>query len=69
MKLSDFINTEHEEKIMKKSNDIKFRTVAVPNDVYKLIREIAQHQERTIARQLGVIIKKAYAELKNAVED
>ena len=54
---------------MKKSNDIKFRTVAVPNDVYILIREIAQHQERTIARQLGVIIKKAYAELKNAVED
>ena len=54
---------------MKKSNDIKFRTVAVPNDVYKLIREIAQHQERTIARELGVIIIKAYAELKNAVVD
>ena len=42
---------------MNKSKE-KFRTVAVPNDVYKLIKKIAEHQERTIARQLGVIIKK-----------
>ena len=49
---------------MKKIKEIKFRTVAVPNDVYKMIREIAEHQERTIARQLGVIIKKAHAQLK-----
>ena len=48
---------------MKKTKEIKFRTVAVPNDVYKMIREIAEHQERTIARQLGVIIKKAHAQL------
>ena len=48
---------------MKKTKEIKFRTVAVPNDVYKMIREIAEIEERTIARQLGVIIKKAHAQL------
>ena len=48
---------------MKKSKEVKFRTVAVPNDVYKMIREIAEIEERTIARQLGVIIKKAHAQL------
>ena len=53
---------------MKKSKEVKFRTVAVPNDVYKLIKKIAEHQERTIARQLGVIIKKAYAQLEKGSE-
>jgi hypothetical protein len=48
---------------MKKDKEVKFRTVAVPNEVYKMIKQIADHQERTIARQLGVIIKKAHAQL------
>ena len=30
---------------MKKDKDTKFRTVAVPNDVYKLIQKIAEHQK------------------------
>ena len=33
---------------MKKTKEIKFRTVAVPNDVYKMIREIAEIEERTM---------------------
>ena len=53
---------------MNKSKEIKFRTVAVPNDVYKLIKKIAEHQERTIARQLGVLIKKAYAQLEKGYD-
>ncbi len=48
---------------MKKTKEVKFRTVAVPNEVYKMIKKIAEHQERTIARQLGVIIKKAHEQL------
>jgi len=49
---------------MKKDKEVKFRTVAVPNNVYKMIKQIAENQERTIARQLGVLIKKAHAEMK-----
>ena len=53
----------------KNSKDIRFRTVAVPTEVYQMICDIAEHQERTIARQLGVLIKKAHAQLKNFKED
>ena len=53
---------------MKKSKEVKFRTVAVPNEVYKMIKQIAEHQERTIARQSGVIIKKAYSQLEKGYD-
>ena len=33
-----------------------------------LIKKIAEHQERTIARQLGVIIKKAYSQLEKGYD-
>ena len=57
------LHTTSSEERMKKTKEVKFRTVAVPNDVYKMIKNIAEHQERTIARQLGVIIKKAHQQL------
>ena len=57
------LHTTSSEERMKKTKAVKFRTVAVPNDVYKMIKKIAEHQERTIARQLGVIIKKAHQQL------
>jgi len=57
------LQTTKKEGQMKKDKEVKFRTVAVPNEVYKMIKQIADHQERTIARQLGVIIKKAHAQL------
>ena len=57
------LHTTSSEERMKKTKEVKFRTVAVPNDVYKMIKKIAEHQERTIARQLGVIIKKAHEQL------
>jgi|TARA_R100001163_G_scaffold27187_1_gene22083 hypothetical protein len=57
------LHTTSSEERMKKTKEVKFRTVAVPNDVYKMIKKIAEHQERTIARQLGVIIKKAHQQL------
>ncbi len=52
---------------MKKDKEVKFRTVAVPNEVYKMIKQIAEKQERTIARQVGVLIKKAHAEMKETI--
>ena len=58
------LQTTKKEGQMKKDKEVKFRTVAVPNDVYKMIKQIAENQERTIARQLGVLIKKAHAEMK-----
>mgnify|MGYP003121098758 CR=1 FL=1 len=57
------LHTTKKEGRMKKTKEVKFRTVAVPNEVYKMIKKIAEHQERTIARQLGVIIKKAHEQL------
>ena len=58
------LQTTKKEGQMKKDKEVNFRTVAVPNNVYKMIKQIAENQERTIARQLGVLIKKAHAEMK-----
>jgi hypothetical protein len=61
------LQTTKKEGQMKKDKEVKFRTVAVPNNVYKMIKQIAENQERTIARQLGVLIKKAHAEMKETI--
>lgn len=61
------LHTIKKEGYMKKSKEVKFRTVAVPNEVYKMIKQIAEKQERTIARQVGVLIKKAHAEMKETI--
>ena len=37
-----------------------FRNVAVPIEVYEMIRELAKMEDRTIARQLAVLIKTAH---------
>ena len=37
-----------------------FRNVAVPIEVYEMIRELAGVEDRTIARQLSVLIKQGY---------
>ena len=54
---------------MLETNKTKFRTVAVPNEVYNIIKEISEYQDRTIAKQLGVLIKKSYAQLKKIKND
>ena len=41
-------------------NKAQFRNVAVPLDAYNLLRSAAEKEERTIARQLGVLIRKEY---------
>ena len=61
------LHTIKKEGYMKKNKEVKFRTVAVPNEVYKMIKQIAEKQERTIARQVGVLIKKAHAEMKETI--
>ena len=61
------LHTIKKEGYMKKDKEVQFRTVAVPNEVYKMIKQIAEKQERTIARQVGVLIKKAHAEMKETI--
>ena len=44
----------------KKGKELQFKTVAVPEETYKMISELAELEERSIARQLGVVIKNAH---------
>ena len=37
-----------------------FRNVAVPLEIYDMIKELSRAEERTIARQLAVLIKNAH---------
>ena len=38
----------------------KFRNVAVPLETYEMLREISDQEDRTMARQVAVLIKDAY---------
>jgi hypothetical protein len=40
------------------------KNVAVLKDDHALLREMAQYQERSMTRALGVILRKAYTEYK-----
>jgi len=44
----------------RKGRELQFKTVAVPLEVYEKITTIAEAEQRSIARQLAVIINKAY---------
>ena len=41
-----------------------FRNVAVPMEIYEMIRELSKSEDRTIARQLAVLIKDAYQQTR-----
>lgn len=47
-------------KKMKEADKAKFRTVAVPLQTYLKIKEMAEREERSIARQLSVIVGRIY---------
>ena len=38
----------------------EFKTVAVPLKAYEQVKEMAESEERSIARQISVIVGKAY---------
>jgi len=38
--------------------------VAVPMEIYEMIRELSKSEDRTIARQLAVLIKDAYQQTR-----
>ena len=44
----------------KNGKELQFKTVAVPEETYKMISELAELEERSIARQLGIVIKNAH---------
>ena len=48
---------------MPRSKDIQFRNVAVPLDVYEMLRELAKLDDRSIARELAYLIKEAHSQI------
>ena len=52
----------------KNGKELQFKTVAVPEETYKMISELAELEERSIARQLGVVIKNAHQTHFNTIE-
>jgi len=42
----------------------QFRTVAVPLKTYNQVKEMAESEERSIARQISVIVGKSYETFK-----
>ena len=48
----------------KGGKELQFRTVAVPLEVYSQIQKLAEMEQRSIARQLAVIINNAHKEME-----
>ena len=44
----------------------KFRNVAMLLDDHEMLREMADKEQRAMARQLSVLVRKAYAALENS---
>lgn len=44
----------------KVENKAMFRSVGVPMEIYDMIKDLAKAEDRTIARQLAVVIKHAH---------
>lgn len=45
---------------VKETQKAKFRTVAVPLKTYEQVSEMAKSEERSIARQISVIVNKHF---------
>ncbi len=50
----------------KKQEEKKFQNVGVVKDDIKLLKKLADKEQRSMARQLSVLIRKAVAEQKAA---
>ena len=48
---------------MPRAKEIQFRNVAVPIDVYDKLRELADFDDRSLARELAFLIKEAHAQI------
>lgn len=48
---------------MPRTKDIQFRNVAVPLEVYEMLRSLAIVDDRSLARELAYLIKEAYAQI------
>lgn len=48
---------------MPRTNDTQFRNVAVPIEVYEMLRELAKADDRSLARELAYLIKEAHAQI------
>lgn len=45
---------------VKQKDKAQFRTVAVPLKTYEQVKEMAESEERSIARQISVIVNKHF---------
>ncbi len=48
---------------MPRPKDVVFRNVAVPIEVYDMLRQLAETDDRSLARELAYLIKEAYAQI------
>lgn len=48
---------------MPRSKDAEFKTVAVPAEVYGMLRQLAEVDDRTLARELAYLIKEAHSQI------
>ena len=48
---------------MPRTKNIQFRTVAVPIDVYDKLRELADFDDRSLAREVALLIKEAHSQI------
>jgi|TARA_Y100001937_G_scaffold127307_1_gene199142 hypothetical protein len=53
----------------KNGKELQFKTVAVPLEVYAKINDMADKEQRSIARQLAVIINRAHEKTMKEVDD
>jgi hypothetical protein len=51
---------------VKDEQKAKFRNVAVPLEHYEMLRQISEEQDRSMARQLAVLIREAYQQTRGA---
>ena len=48
--------------------DQVFKNVAVPADDHQLLSLIAEHEDRSMARQLAVMIREKYREIQSGLD-
>lgn len=47
----------------------KFKSVALPIEAYEMAKELAKENERSIARQISFLIRRAKSDSCDSVED
>jgi len=46
-----------------------FKSISITNEEHAKVKEMAKYEERNLARQLGIIVRKEYERFKEHVKD